>query len=109
MSKPTTTTLRHAPITTPCEGQIHSLDCVCGGRGVVASDNDEKEALADLVVDFSDALLEKLHAPVGQRHGWADPAWTENDIRDRLLEAVIKGDPVDIAAFAAFLWNRSQP
>ena len=72
-----------------------------------AAPSPEWSALYDLVEDFADEVREKLTQTLRQgRSGWDDPSWTEDDIRAALAEAVAKGDPVDVAAYAAFLWNR---
>jgi len=69
--------------------------------------NPEWSALDDLVRLFGDAVFEKLQKKKRQGiHGWDDPCWTEAEILAALAEAVAKGDPVDVAAYAAFLWNR---
>jgi len=40
------------------------------------------------------------------RSGWDDPEWTVDQIVDALVGHIQKGDPVDLAAFAMFIWHR---
>lgn len=61
----------------------------------------------DLVDRFAAALkakLAKAEAKYGYAIGWADGDWQDKCQRD-LAEHVIKGDPLDVAAFAAFCWH----
>ena len=60
----------------------------------------------NLVVRFARALAAKLAAAekkYGYSDGWRDPAWMD-ECRVKLLEHVAKGDPLDVAAYCAFLW-----
>lgn len=69
------------------------------------------DPLADLVARFSAALLEKLRAAekkYGRKDDWLDPNW-ESDCQRQLLEHVAKGDPRDVAAYAAFCWHHGWP
>ena len=62
---------------------------------------------ADLVSRFMGALAEKLaaaEAKYGYSDGWADPAWQE-ECRRQLHHHAAKGDPRDVAAYAAFCWH----
>lgn len=65
------------------------------------------DAEADLVARFSAALLAKLRASEA-KYGW-QRAWTKPDWQDelpaKLLQHVHKGDPIDVAAYAAFAWH----
>lgn len=65
---------------------------------------------ADLVRRFAAALAEKL-AAAEARHGysdnWASPDWM-GECRAKLVEHVAKGDPRDVAAYAAFLWHHGE-
>ncbi|WP_156927817.1 hypothetical protein [Bradyrhizobium sp. Tv2a-2] len=73
----------------------------CGGLRCVP------DQLAELVSRFSAALLEKLRAAekkYGWKNGWKRPNW-EADCQRQLLEHVAKGDPRDVAAYAAFCWH----
>lgn len=66
----------------------------------------EKRALSKLVSDFHLQMRAKLHAKAGEKAGWADNTFTVEKIKEALIEHVLKGDPVDVANFAAFWWNR---
>ena len=63
--------------------------------------------LKDLVDRFSAALLEKLRS-AETKYGH-DDAWMRDDWRDDLKAAlnehIEKGDPRDVAAYAAFAWH----
>lgn len=64
-------------------------------------------ATAQLVHNFARALAEKL-SRAEQKYGYSDN-WTKNnwmdECRHKLVEHVGKGDPLDVAAYAAFLWS----
>jgi hypothetical protein len=65
-------------------------------------------ATSDLVQRFAVALATKLRAAevkYGYSTGWRDDAWQE-ECRAGLMKHVMKGDPLDVAAFAAFCWDR---
>tara|TARA_Y100000815_G_scaffold221805_1_gene208185 strand:- start:82 stop:1134 length:1053 start_codon:yes stop_codon:yes gene_type:complete len=68
-------------------------------------------ATADLVDRFAAALKEKLAASE-RKYGWTDE-WTKDDWQERcqrsLVEHLAKGDPRDVAAFAAFMWHHGWP
>lgn len=62
----------------------------------------------DLVARFSVALAEKLHK-AEQKYGY-DNGWKEDDnwgeeCMGKLLEHIEKGDPIDVAAYCAFMWH----
>lgn len=64
-------------------------------------------ATADLVSRFMGALAEKLaaaEAKYGYSDGWASPIWQE-ECRRQLHHHAAKGDPRDVAAYAAFCWH----
>jgi hypothetical protein len=69
----------------------------------------EGRALCALVEAFAarmeSELLERLRR--GGCHGWDDPTWRDY-LRNSLAEHVHKGDLVDVANIAAFLWNMEQ-
>lgn len=70
-------------------------------------DRNEPAALNALVDAFSEAMKAKLKEKLKTgRGGWDDERWTPEMIMKALKEHVDKGDPVDIANFCAFLWNR---
>jgi hypothetical protein len=61
-----------------------------------------------LVLDFAAALRAKL-AAAEAKYGWNDnwkfDDW-EEDCRAQMRRHIAKGDPLDVAAFCAFLWGR---
>lgn len=65
----------------------------------------------EMVDRFAEALKAKLRASE-EKHGWNDgwriPDW-QGGCQDGLLEHVDKGDPLDVAAFAAFCWHHGWP
>ncbi|MFG1462078.1 hypothetical protein V5F77_04185 [Xanthobacter sp. DSM 24535] len=65
------------------------------------------DPLASLVGRFALALLKKLRM-VEQKRGfgdaWAIPDW-HGDLVQSLFMCVHKGDPIDVAAYAAFAWH----
>lgn len=66
---------------------------------------------ARLVISFAEALAEKLRraeVKYGYRDGWLTQDW-EQSCREDLMMHVAKGDPLDVAAFCAFMWKRGWP
>ena len=62
---------------------------------------------AALVRRFMSALASKLSAAevkYGYSDAWVDPAW-EDECRRQLHHHAAKGDPRDVAAYAAFCWH----
>ncbi len=51
--------------------------------------------------------LIKKHEQHGDR-GWADPGWHVADIKSRLIASLKKGNMVDVANFAMFIWHRTK-
>jgi hypothetical protein len=90
--------------------ESHSYRCGCRSVGECTHNlYAETEALSALVDDFAKAMKEKLRKRWSEgRTGWDDPNWTVEDMKKQLIEHVDKGDPVDIANFAAFIWNRHE-
>ena len=71
----------------------------------------EQEAFARLVSDFSEVMFEKFVAKLKQGYnGWDrnTPDIIES-ITTRLGKNIEKGDWVDVANLAMFLWNMEQP
>lgn len=66
----------------------------------------EKRALRYLGDIFSEKMREKMYAKAGEKAGWAEDSFTVEKIKAALVEHILKGDPVDVANFAAFWWNR---
>lgn len=65
------------------------------------------DRLAILVERFSSALLAKLRAAeikYGRKDDWLSPDW-QSDCQRKLIIHVSKGDPLDVAAYAAFCWH----
>ena len=66
----------------------------------------ELQALDAMIDEFARLMKEKLRkkAAFEMRGGWDDPSNIDG-MRVALREHMEKGDPVDVANFAAFLWN----
>ena len=65
---------------------------------------------AALVDRFAAALKEKLAAAeekYGYSNGWATDDWM-GECRKELRKHVAKGDPLDVAAYCAFLWHHGE-
>ncbi len=66
---------------------------------------------AKLVKDFAEALMVKL-LKAQEKYGYADswiyPNWMD-ECRQELRDHTEKGDPLDVAAYAAFLWYHKEP
>lgn len=64
-------------------------------------------ATADLVASFAVALAAKLRK-AEIKHGYSDH-WRDSrnvpGMRKDMYEHLIKGDPLDVAAYCAFLWH----
>lgn len=66
---------------------------------------------ARLVLEFANALAAKLaraEEKYGYTNGWATQDW-EAECRAHMLEHIEKGDPLDVAAYCAFMWRRGWP
>lgn len=66
---------------------------------------------ADLVERFAVALARKLYAAQEKyKYGneWKNPDW-ELECRVSLQEHIAKGDPLDVAAYCAFMWYHNWP
>lgn len=86
-----------------CAYGLPECDCLAPPR--LPPDLHPKSAC--LVAKFSAALATKL--ALAQRKyehsdGWAEPGWRESCVA-QLAEHVGKGDPLDVAAYAAFCWH----
>jgi hypothetical protein len=65
------------------------------------------KALEKLVDEFAKEMKRKLYQGMFDgKSGWDNPDWAEPDIKEQLIAHVGKGDPIDVANFAAFWWNR---
>lgn len=61
-----------------------------------------------MVFDFAKALGDKLRTAeikYGRTDEWATQDW-EAECRSKLLKHIDKGDPLDVAAYCAFMWSR---
>lgn len=77
---------------------------VLAGRGLTECGLHPKTA--DLVKRFAEALAAKLlraEQKYGYSDGWSQDDWQAECVR-HLHEHVAKGDPLDVAAYAAFCW-----
>lgn len=62
-------------------------------------------ALTNVVDEFRLAMLRRLRAKERAGwSGWGDPS-LELDFRNRLIQSFVRGNWVDVANFAAFLWE----
>jgi hypothetical protein len=68
----------------------------------------EQEALERLVKFFANELRQTLLRNLYKKNksGWDDPSWSVEDMKAQLIAHVEKGQPIGVAAFAAFWWNR---
>jgi hypothetical protein len=82
--------------------------CKCRSVGECLHNlNAETKALDALVRHFTRAMRVRLREQWrAGRSGWDDPKWTTEQIIERMVECAKRGDAVDAANFAAFLWNR---
>jgi hypothetical protein len=65
---------------------------------------------AEFVRRFAVALAVKLRRAeikYGYAAGWADPG-RGDELRAKLGEHMLKGDPLDVAIFAGFLWHHRE-
>lgn len=69
--------------------------------------DDIEPVTGDLVKRFAEALAAKLKR-AEDKYGYCD-LWTVNDWGNdcsrSLIEHVQKGDPLDVAAYCAFMWH----
>lgn len=87
-------------VTVTCDHQPHER-CFC--RTIA-----EASAIDRAVDAFAEAMREKLHHRQRQgRAGWDRDDWAD-ECRMALAEHVAKGDPVDVANYAMFLWNMGE-
>jgi hypothetical protein len=67
----------------------------------------EQKAIDNLIDRFCTEIKQKLHRKILQgKSGWDDPDWPIENLQEKLINHYIKGDPIDIAAFCAFWWNK---
>lgn len=68
-------------------------------------------ATQELVNEFAKALawkLAKAEKKYGYSTGWMQNDWM-NICRAKLMDHITKGDPLDVAAYCAFLWYHHEP
>ncbi len=61
-----------------------------------------------MVEQFAQALaakLRKAEIKYGYSNGWLTQPW-EDECRKHLREHLERGDPLDVAAYCAFMWHR---
>ncbi len=61
-----------------------------------------------LVNEFAAAMtakLERAEQKYGYRDNWLTDNW-EAECRQKLVDHIDKGDPLDVAAYCAFMWRR---
>lgn len=68
----------------------------------------ERKALFACVDDFADVMKSKLMKAMADKgkSGWDNPKWKKEDIIHQLLMHIHKGDMIDVANFAMFIWNQ---
>ena len=91
--------------------QTEDFRLSCGCRSVGECDHNSfawMEALDALVDAFAKEMKLKLHRKAMEgKFGWDDPNWSFEDLKSQLIKHADRGaDPVDVANFAAFWWNR---
>lgn len=74
------------------------------------TDNYEPNRLTKSFIQFVKICHEKMlygffHK---NRTGWDDLSWTENQIKNSIIEHIKKDDPRDVAILAMFWWYRKQ-
>ena len=91
--------------------KTENYEITCGCRSVGECSHNMmawKIALEATVDDFAYAMKKKLISKAMRdgKAGWDDPNWPREDILRQLIEHVEKGDMVDVANFAMFVWNQ---
>lgn len=77
-------------------------------RQIIELPDELHSATKALVVDFAQELARKLRS-AEEKYGYSDGWLTENwqsKCEESLLLHLIKGDPRDVAIYAAFMWKR---
>lgn len=83
-------------------GKLHAFEIT------VPIDAPAGHSLTDYLIDrFATALKAKLHR-TREKYGYQDEPWAKPSLVDAMREDLYrhleKGDPLDVAAYAAFLW-----
>lgn len=100
-----------------CDCQ-HAPDCcnctlcdLCDGDGEVLADIPAITPTDELIDRFAAALKEKLNQ-AREKYGYQAEQWSYTKfiagMRESLYEHLAKGDPRDVAAYAAFLWHHNE-
>ena len=76
--------------------------------GQSAGSGAETDALVDRFAVALKAKLRAAEAKYGWQNGWLKDDW-QVECRHGLLRHVGKGDPLDVAAYAAFCWHHGWP
>jgi hypothetical protein len=81
-----------------------------GLSGLLNYIDPEATKLSNLADTFGKVMHDKMLKSYREkgRRGWDDPAWTIDQIKTAMIEHIEKGDPIDLAVFAAFWWNKLQ-
>ena len=86
--------------------KVNIESCSCRSVGECFH-NMEIMALERLVDEFAKEMKKKLLLKLSQGYsGWDNLNWTLEQIQNNTLNVLEKGDPVDVANFCAFWWNR---
>lgn len=86
-------------------------ECQCEPVAPPPAPHDLHPDTKQLVIDFAAALANKLCAAekkCGYSDGWTADDWMD-ECRAKLREHIEKGDPLDVAAYCAFLWHHKAP
>lgn len=71
---------------------------------------DLHEDSVNLVARFAQNMASKMvlaQKKYGQTNNWATPGWGD-ECRQKLMAHLLKGDPMDVAIYAAFLWHHGE-
>lgn len=87
-----------------------SKPCACREAGCLCNVSAERQAAEAMIDEFARAIKRKFiqARTVKGRTGWDERDWSAACI-EQMKAHCDKGDPVDVALFAAFLWNMSAP
>ncbi len=65
----------------------------------------ERVALKECAKAFSKEMKKKLFKKMETKSGWDSAQWVKRHCKKRLIAHIEKGDMVDVANLAMFLWN----
>jgi hypothetical protein len=86
-------------------------ECMGCGTALAKHPHQLHQSTTNLVNEFATALKEKLaraEEKYGYTDAWAYPHWID-ECREQLRRHFEKGDPLDVAAYCAFLWHHEEP